>query len=225
MSQKITLCSELERVHLRFLKVPTAQKLSDILAKLLPNILMIFLEPDMENIAMSLDQPKIKALEEIVNHLMMKVTNSKGEVKIPFLKLIEFFNSDIYLNFANQNVKAHAKNRIFDFIFASYAYLNKNVETDMTTLFIPILNSLRRLDDNSQEKATLLDMWIHRLIHYYKSKQMPRLLELLNSHLKDNQALKNELLSCFFNFVVSFQQPENVNQSSQVMVQHITQSM
>lgn len=101
MNQKITLCSELERVHLRFLKVPNAAKLSDILAKLLPNILMIYFEPDMENEAMSLDQPKIKAIEEIVNHLMMKVTNSKGEVKIPFCKLIEIFSSDVYLNFAN----------------------------------------------------------------------------------------------------------------------------
>ena len=204
MSQKITLCSELERVHLRFLKVPTAQKLSDILAKLLPNILMIYFEPDMENVAMSLDQPKIKAIEEIVNHLMMKVTNSKGEVKIPFLKLIEIFSSDVYSNFANQNVKAHGKNRIFDFIFASYAYLDKNIETDMTTLFIPIMKSWLKLNDNSQEKSTLLDMWIHRLIHYFKSTQMPRFLELLNSHLKDDQALKNEMLSCMFNFVVTF---------------------
>ena len=129
---------------------------------------------------------------------------SKGEVKIPFLKLIEIFSWDVYSNFANQNVKAHGKNRIFDFIFASYAYLDKNIETDMTTLFIPIMKSWLKLNDNSQEKSTLLDMWIHRLIHYFKSMQMPRFLELLNSHLKDDQALKNEMLSCMFNFVVTF---------------------
>ena len=116
--QKITLCAELERVHLRFLKVPDNKKLSDILNKLLPNILMIYLEPDLENEAMSLENPKIKALEEIVNHLMQKVANSKGEVKVPFAKLLAIFSSDAYLRFTNGNIKAHAKNKIFDFIFA-----------------------------------------------------------------------------------------------------------
>ena len=48
---------------------------------------------------MSQENPKIKALEEIVNHLVMKVMNSKGEVKIPFAKLIDIFDSDVYFHF------------------------------------------------------------------------------------------------------------------------------
>ena len=36
---KITTCAELERVHLRFLKVPDNKKLSEILSKLLPSII------------------------------------------------------------------------------------------------------------------------------------------------------------------------------------------
>ena len=37
---------------------------------------------------MSQEHPKIKHIEEIITHLLMKVTNSKGEVKVPFAKLI-----------------------------------------------------------------------------------------------------------------------------------------
>jgi hypothetical protein len=71
MSQgKITLCAELERVHLRFLRVPDNKKLSDIMAKLLPNILSIYFEWDLVNEAMNPEQPKIKGIENIVNHLM-----------------------------------------------------------------------------------------------------------------------------------------------------------
>jgi hypothetical protein len=47
---KITLASELERTHLRFLKVPDNKKLSAILDKLLPSILSIYFEDDLENI-------------------------------------------------------------------------------------------------------------------------------------------------------------------------------
>ena len=64
--QKITTCAELERVHLRFLKVPDNLKLSEILTKLLPSILSIYFEPDFHNLAASslLESPKMKALEE-----------------------------------------------------------------------------------------------------------------------------------------------------------------
>ena len=56
---KITTTAELERVHHRFLKVPDNQKLSDILGKLLPNILKIYFENDLINVAMSQEVPKL----------------------------------------------------------------------------------------------------------------------------------------------------------------------
>jgi hypothetical protein len=132
---KITTTTELERVHLRFLKVPDNQKLSEILGKLLPNILKIYFENDLINAVMSQDNPKIKALEEIVNHLLMKVMNSKGEVKIPFAKLIDIFDSDVYFHFQNPQIKAHGKNRIFDFLFASYKYLPHSIDNDSENIF------------------------------------------------------------------------------------------
>jgi hypothetical protein len=54
------------------------------MAKLLPNILSIYFEWDLVNEAMNPEQPKIKAIENIVQHLMQKTTNSRGEVKVPF---------------------------------------------------------------------------------------------------------------------------------------------
>ena len=39
------------------------------------------------------------AIEEIVKHLLMKVTNAKGEVKVPLHKLISIFSEDTYNNF------------------------------------------------------------------------------------------------------------------------------
>ena len=53
MQPKITTIAELERTHLRFLKVQDHKKLSDILAKLLPSILLIYFEQDLENIALT----------------------------------------------------------------------------------------------------------------------------------------------------------------------------
>jgi hypothetical protein len=96
---KLTTTEELERVHLRFLKVPNNQKLSQILAKLLPNMLEIYFEEDFQNMAPSAiqDSPKFKALEETMSHLALKTTNAKGEVKIPFASLINIFHSEKFL--------------------------------------------------------------------------------------------------------------------------------
>jgi len=133
MASKLTTSAELERIHLRFLKVPDNKKLSDILAKLLPNILCIYFESDFANLAVEnlKENAKFKALEEITSHLMMKTTNSKGEVKIPFAKLIDILHGDAYLSFSNQHVKTHGKNRIFDFVFAQYGHMPLDINQDV----------------------------------------------------------------------------------------------
>lgn len=69
----------------------------------------------------------MKALEEIINHLIVKTNNSKGDVKIPISKLLDIFHSETYLEFKNMAVKQHGKNRIFDFIFSQYAYMEVNL--------------------------------------------------------------------------------------------------
>ena len=77
----------------------------------------------------------------------MKVTNSKGDVKVPFAKLIAIFSSDQYIGFTNAAVKNHGRNRIMDFIFAYYLYLPKNLESDTVEIFDPVLKSLKKLSD------------------------------------------------------------------------------
>lgn len=91
--------------------------------KLLPNILSVYFEVDFENVAAFQDNGKFKALEEIMAHLLMRVQNSKGAVKVPVSKLFDLFSSPAYASFQNQNMKSHAKNRIFDFVFAQYPFM------------------------------------------------------------------------------------------------------
>jgi uncharacterized protein (DUF608 family) len=116
---------------------------------------------------MSQEHPKIKHIEEIITHLLMKVTNSKGEVKVPFAKLIQIFSSDAYLSFTNQSVKNHGRSRVLDFIFAYYAYLPKSLEQDTKEIFGPVIKSLGRLTDSSQEKNCILVLMIYRMRLYH----------------------------------------------------------
>jgi len=53
----------------------------------------VYFEEDFENVVASSDNVKLKALEEIVTHLMMRAQNSKGQVKVPLSKLIDIFSS------------------------------------------------------------------------------------------------------------------------------------
>lgn len=101
MTTKLTTKEELERVHLRFLKVPDNQRLAGIMTKLLPSILQIYFESDFENLSPEAFQqsPKLKALEEVVSHLLLKTNNSKGEVRVPFDSLLNIFHSQRYLSF------------------------------------------------------------------------------------------------------------------------------
>lgn len=94
------------------------KKLSEILNKLLPNILSVYFEPDFENLVAFQDNAKFKPLEEIMDHLLMRVSNSKGAVKVPMGKLLDLFSSAQYAAFRNHNMKSHANGRIFEFIFA-----------------------------------------------------------------------------------------------------------
>ncbi len=68
----------------------------------------------------ALDHPKIKAIEQILHHLMMRTKNSK-QVNPPWPLLVDIFNQEPYLAiFQNSNVKMHAANRIYEFIFESF---------------------------------------------------------------------------------------------------------
>jgi hypothetical protein len=97
--QKITTIDELERVHLRFIKVNDNKRLTDILSKILSSMLLVYLEADMDNVGpadLEGGHAKVKALEDIMNHLTSKVKNSQGAVMPPVVNLLRIFSSPIF---------------------------------------------------------------------------------------------------------------------------------
>ena len=58
----------------------------------------VFLEKDLENA--NLQNPKILALEQILNHLAMRVKNSQN-VLPPWVPLLDIFNSEQYTSYEN----------------------------------------------------------------------------------------------------------------------------
>jgi hypothetical protein len=75
------------------------------------------MESDMANAPLT--DPKVKAVEEIMNHLIMRVKNSK-QVIIPHASLIGIFISERYNSFENQITKRYVSDLIFNFIFESF---------------------------------------------------------------------------------------------------------
>ena len=62
MVDTITTVEELDRVHLRFIKVKDDARLTTILEKILPKMLVVYLESDMINVIPSNENAKLKAL-------------------------------------------------------------------------------------------------------------------------------------------------------------------
>lgn len=76
---------------------------------------------DLENI-------KIKAIEQILSHLMMRTKNSKS-VNPPWTLLLDIFNSPAYTKeFKNETVKRHAANRIYEFVFESFQRIPDDID-------------------------------------------------------------------------------------------------
>ena len=63
-SPTITTTEEIERVNLRFMRVSDDGKLSQILQKILPSLILIYVEQDLINATM--EDPKVKVLEELM---------------------------------------------------------------------------------------------------------------------------------------------------------------
>jgi hypothetical protein len=62
-------------------------------------MLLVYLETDMTNIGpadLEGGHPKIKALEDILNHLTSRVKNSQGAVMPPVVNLLKIFVSPAF---------------------------------------------------------------------------------------------------------------------------------
>mmetsp|Transcript_19183 Transcript_19183/g.23730 ORF Transcript_19183/g.23730 Transcript_19183/m.23730 type:complete len:84 (+) Transcript_19183:20-271(+) len=76
-AKKVTTVEELSRIYFRFINVSDDKQLTGILSKLLGTLLMIYLEQE-GNV-----NGRNTHLEDIMSHLISRVTNSKGAVKPP----------------------------------------------------------------------------------------------------------------------------------------------
>jgi Proteasome stabiliser len=88
------------------------------------------MEEDLANVA-SMDHPKMKALEQIISHLMMRVKNSP-DVNPPWVALLQIFNDSQYnLPEANPWIKHHVSSRIFEFIFESFDRIPPSLDLEI----------------------------------------------------------------------------------------------
>jgi hypothetical protein len=136
-------------------------------------------------------------------------------------------------------MKAIGTNRIFDFIFSQFGYLEKNLESDIENLFVPILATLGKLSDQSKEKCMLIVMFVYRALAYQRSKELKTLLvlmvksftaELKDENVKeDDKETKNryirELGSCLYLFICAFQHPKNMPADMKATEQFLDQGM
>jgi len=88
----------------------------------------VFLEPDLTNA--DFENYKIKAIEQILSHIMMRTKNSKA-VCPPWAALLDIFNQDAYHECHNVNVKKHTANRIYEFLFESFDRIPESVDQSL----------------------------------------------------------------------------------------------
>ncbi|CDW80673.1 proteasome-associated protein ecm29 homolog [Stylonychia lemnae] len=200
-----TSIAELERIHLRFINVKDDLKLTEILSKILPNMINVFFEHDLTNA--DLQNPKIQALEQILNHLVMRVKNSQ-QVNPPWNLLIDIFNQDAYQNFENVNVKRHAQTRIFEFIFESYSRIP---QTQDESFIMILLQTIANDDVRFLQKTKLIILLVHRFLGYLKALQMDKLALLVKSLLSDE--LKNSFLQMCLYFLINTIHPTSLQPS------------
>ena len=91
---------------------------------------------------------------------MMRTKNSKA-VNPPWAQLLDIFNQPPYLkDFENQNVKRHAANRIYEFIFESFDRIPE--ESDQSVIHV-ILHTISNDDLRYSDKCRLFLILLQKL--------------------------------------------------------------
>jgi hypothetical protein len=81
------------------MRVSDDGKLSQILQKILPSLILIFVEQDLINATM--EDPKVKALEELMTQLTNRMENARGSISTPTQQLIALLHNPDFLAFGN----------------------------------------------------------------------------------------------------------------------------
>jgi len=82
-------------------------------------MLLVYLEQDMINVLPSQDHPKLKALKELLDHLMNRVGNSNAKVMPPVVEILQILASAQFQDFDNQAIQRLIVDHIFSFVDAA----------------------------------------------------------------------------------------------------------
>lgn len=126
INQPLTTIEEIERVTLRFMRVSDDGKLSGVLEKILPSLLTIYCEQDLENAAA--DNPKLAALTKLMDHLITRVENSRGKVLVPAAKIVSILSFPEYLR-PGYTLKRNLTQRITAFVQLSLEYAPEKISS------------------------------------------------------------------------------------------------
>lgn len=89
-------------------------------------LVKIHFENDLSNADAT--HPKVLSLNELMGHLISRVLNSRGIVKIPVGSLLSIFNEDCYANAQNQFLKRQTTEQIYIFVNTALDYSIENIE-------------------------------------------------------------------------------------------------
>ena len=173
--------AELSRIYLRFINVTDEKQLTGILSKILPSLVLVYLEADMVNVNIG-TSPKVKQLDEIMQHLTTRVTFSKGAIKPPVSQLLNIINCETFNTFENQLVRTKVFTVIFGFIQA-YS-MTETVQEEDSQVFQITLEALKSDNLPMHHKCRLFVLCLHRMMQGYLNKKHPQgnhqLAEVLN---------------------------------------------
>ena len=108
------------------MRVSDDGKLSQILQKILPSLILIFVEQDLINATM--EDLKVKALEELMTQLTNRMENARGGISTPTQQLIALLHNPDFLNFGNQLMRRVMTERIHKYISATLDFSVTKIE-------------------------------------------------------------------------------------------------
>ena len=108
------------------MRVSDDGKLSQILQKILPSLILIYVEQDLINATM--EDPKVKALEELMSQLTNRMENARGGISTPTQQLVALLRNPDFLSFGNQLMRRVMTERVHRYISATLDFSVKKIE-------------------------------------------------------------------------------------------------
>ena len=99
--------------------------------------------------------------------------------------------------------------RVFDFVFAVFLHVERDLPTLRANVFEPIMEvlSAQSLTDDKLEKWLLFGMLLHSLMHVHAKQEIESIAAEFNSIFEKLPNARAALLGCFQKFVTVFHAP------------------